>query len=101
MDQFGASAGGALAEIALFQQEDVIAARRRIQRHAHPGGASADHDHVEAALVGLQSRVHFPPVHLFHSPAVAASRRESGITFADARVAWCAPILKKWHFAWW
>ena len=44
--QFGAAAGGALAEVMLFEQQRRVAARGRIHRHARAGGAAADNNHV-------------------------------------------------------
>ena len=46
MNQLGAAAGGAFAEVFALQQEDGKAAAGRIESHACAGGAAADDDHV-------------------------------------------------------
>ena len=70
--QFGAAAGGALPEVGLLQQEDIVAASRRVQRRADAGGPSPDQDHVPGFLAIIQA-----VEHLF---AVVASSLPAGQT---------------------
>jgi hypothetical protein len=49
--QFGAAAGGPLAEVVLLDKEDAVAPRGGVDGGAESGGAPADNDHVEG--IGL------------------------------------------------
>ena len=44
VDEFGAAAGRALAEVVLLEQHHAISARGRIDRNAQARGTAADHE---------------------------------------------------------
>ena len=78
--QLGAAAGSAFAEIALLQQQDVVAAAGGIDRDARAGGAAAHDDHVPRAGVRAQPAVHLdrviPSIIASLAPIRAANVRE-------------------------
>ena len=54
--ELGGAARRALAEIALLEQQHVVAARGRVDGHAHAGGAAADDHHVPGLGAGRAAR---------------------------------------------
>ena len=55
VDQLGAAAGGALAEVVLFQEHDAIAARSRIDRDSDTGRAAADYRDIPRSIGAFNS----------------------------------------------
>src|ERR1019366_7883897 len=88
VNQLGAAAGSSFAEVALLQQEHVVAAGGAINRHTGSGGASAYHDHVPRAGMRLQPAVHLSAVHWsyqFYSPVSRILRaKQQGCAFLEA-----------------
>ena len=63
MHQLGAAAGCAFAKIAALEQERVISARSRIDRHTHACCAASYDDDVPFSGVRMESIEHFRPRH--------------------------------------
>src|ERR1700679_4215341 len=61
--QLGAAAGGTFAEIALLEEQHVIAARSRIDVDAHAGRSSAYDDHVPGLGMRYEAVPHFVASH--------------------------------------
>src|SRR5262249_54043743 len=64
MNQLGAAAGSALAEVALLQQQDVVPASGGINCDSDAGGASTNYDHVPRSFSAVEALVHPGPGHL-------------------------------------
>src|ERR1039457_5702617 len=77
MHEFGAAAGGALADVVLFEQWHAVAARCGVDGHADARGAAAHHDHVPDPRASAETGVHLSALHV-RVPAAS-------IAFADAR----------------
>ena len=58
VDQLGAAARGALAKIALFQQEYVVIAGGGVNGDPDSGGSAAHNDHVPASRMLADATVH-------------------------------------------
>ena len=56
-------ARGPLAEVALLEQQHLVAARGGVHRHADAGGAASDHEHVPRIRVVAHPLEHLVPVH--------------------------------------
>src|SRR5262249_8641487 len=86
MHEFGGSARGALAEVVLLDEQYLVAARRRVDRDAHAGGAAADDHHVPGRAPVDGAAEHLGAVHLAlseglrpsDSPTRALARRFAG-----------------------
>ena len=59
MNELGAAAGGALAEVALFEQGDSITAGCGVDRYADPGGTATNHGDIPR-LVGRFEPLQLP-----------------------------------------
>jgi hypothetical protein len=55
VDQLGAAAGSAFAEVALFEQDNAIAAGGCIDGDANAGRAAADHGDVPGAIGAVEA----------------------------------------------
>src|SRR5215469_5446269 len=64
MNQLRAAAGRAPAEVALLQQENVVASGGRINCDSGARGASTDHDQVPRPFSAVEALVHRGPGHL-------------------------------------
>src|ERR1041384_4906782 len=64
MCEFSAPAGCSLAEIALFQQKDVISTRRGIDRNADTCGPAAHNNHVPRLFAHTGAVPHLGAVHV-------------------------------------
>jgi hypothetical protein len=63
VDKLGGAAGGSLAEIALFQEADGVAARRGVEGDADAGSAATDDRDIPGGLAGDQSVNRCIPIH--------------------------------------
>ncbi len=63
MNQLGATARRAFAEIALLQQQDLVAAGSRIDGHSDACRTAAHYDHVPCIRVVRQATRHFCASH--------------------------------------
>src|SRR6185312_6044892 len=82
VNQLGAAAGCALAEVALLQQQDAITARGPIERDPGAGGASTHHDHVPCAGSRFEPAVH---VTASHAAFAVASSPATGWRYRSPR----------------
>ena len=62
--QFGAATGGAFAEVALLEQQHIVAAGSSIDGDAYAGRSSADDDHVPRFGMGFNAAPHFGSIHI-------------------------------------
>ena len=60
--EFRAATGGALAEVVLLEEQNVVAPARRVHRDADAGGAAADDDHVPG-VAPVEARDHVRTAH--------------------------------------
>ena len=63
VSEFRAAAGGAFAEVALLEEQDIVSARRGVDGHADSGGSAAYDDDVPGCGVGGDAAEHFGAVH--------------------------------------
>ena len=61
--ELGAPARGALAEVVLFEEHDVVSAARGIHGDADTGGTAADDDDVPGRVALVESRQHVVATH--------------------------------------
>jgi hypothetical protein len=61
--QLGAAAGGAFTEVALLEQQHIVAARRGIDRNAYARCAAAHDNHVPGFGMRLDAAPHVDAIH--------------------------------------
>src|SRR5882724_7194108 len=61
--QLGAATGSAFAEITLFEQQNVVAARGSINRSSSAGGAATHNNHVPRFAMRFDATPHFCSIH--------------------------------------
>src|SRR5208282_666584 len=61
--QLGAATGGALAEVALLEQQHIVAARSGIDCYAYAGSAAAHNDHVPCLGMNFDATPHVGSIH--------------------------------------
>ena len=69
VDELGRAAGGPLPEVALLEQQHVVAAGGRVEGHTHAGGPAPDHDDVPGLARRERPLQHLRSVHTI-SPLV-------------------------------
>jgi len=61
--QLGAATGGALAEVALLEQQHIVAARRRIDGNAYAGCTAAHDKYIPCFGMRFAASPHFGSIH--------------------------------------
>ena len=105
VDELGAAAAGTAGEVSALDQRDTQAARGGVERYPRAGGASADHEQVEGAIIGPQSGQLFlaigpcRPHASTHLPARSKARLQSCIN-ASRRASAMAGSKRRSTFQW-
>src|SRR5207244_11530402 len=81
MDKLRTAAGCPFAEVALLQQQDVVAAGCGVDRRAHAGRSAADDDDVPALRMGIDAAIHFGAG---HRPPAAARNLSSSFRYSGS-----------------